>query len=413
VGRKAPALSGADELRAAVVAQRAELRQLLAELVAIESHASQPEGVARVADAVLRLLEGIGFVWEHRRGFAVAEDDRWLAQLMLPGFDYARVADVVVGTRPGAAPRVLLLADLDTAFEPGAGSRFPLRIEGERAYGPGVADMKGGLVVLVAALRALPRAASPTITIVLSPDEQAGSLLSRSVIEAAARDADWCLCLECARDGGNVMASRAHIGVARLDVYGREAHAGSAHASGANALERLARVVLALQGLTDPARGVYVTVTLAGGGRRRSVVPGHAWCVIDVRTPDARAWEVTERRIREVAASGATPGTRTELRIRAHRPGVPWTERTDMLLDLCRRAGAEAGVSFGAIRSPAAGSSAFAGATGVPTLDGMGPLGGDLMTEEEHIDLASLEERALLLALTLQRLAKENGGRLT
>lgn len=396
-----------------MVAQSAELRRLLAELVAIESHASQPEGVARVAGAVLRALEGTGFVWEHRRGPAPAEEDRWLAELMLPGFDYAGVADVLIGTRPGAAPRVLLLADLDTAFEPGAASRFPLRIAGERAYGPGIADMKGGLVVLVAALRALPPTDAPTITVVLSPDEQAGSLASRPVIEAAARDTDWCLCLECARDGGNVMAARAHIGVARLEAHGREAHAGSAHASGANALERLARAVVALQGLTDPERGVYVTATLASGGRRRSVVPGHAWCVLDVRTPDAQAWAATEGRIREVAAASAVPGTRTELRIRAHRPGVPWTPRTDALLDLCRKAGAEAGISFGAIRSPAAGSSAFAGAAGVPTLDGMGPLGGDLMTEREHIELASLEERALLLALTLQRLAKMNGGRLS
>jgi glutamate carboxypeptidase len=155
---------------------------------------------------------------------------------------------------------------------------------------------------------------------------------------------------------------------------------------------------------------VYVTVTLAGGGWRRSVVPGSAWCVIDVRAPDAETWAATERRIREIAAASPIPGTRAELRIRAHRPGIPWTKQTEALLDVARRAGAMAGISFGAIRSPGAGSSAFAGALGVPTLDGMGPLGGDLMTEREYVELGSIEERALLLALTLHQLAKTKGG---
>lgn len=390
---------------------REELRELLAELVGIESHASQPDGVARVGRTVEGALAGSGIEWQRVRGAVPGPEDAWLAELMLPGVPYARVADVVVGRRQGSGTRVLLLGDLDTAFEPGATSRFPFRIEGERAYGPGVADMKGGLVVLVAALRALPADSTPALTIVLSPDEQAGSLSSRPVIEGAARESDHCLCLECAREGGSVMAARAHIGVARLDVHGREAHAGSAHASGANALEALADHLIALQRLTEPSRGVYVTVTIAAGGRRRSVVPAHAWCVIDVRTPDATTWDATERAIREIVAREIVPGTRAELRIRAHRPGVAWTERTDALLAVVRRAGAGAGISFGAIRSPAAGSSAFVGALGVPTLDGMGPRGGDLMTNGEHVELASIEERAVLLALTLRQLAKEDAVR--
>jgi len=123
--------------------------------------------------------------------------------------------------------------------------------------------MKGGLVVLAFALEALEKSGliGPAITtVVLSPDEQAGSLSSRTIIEAAARKADWCFCMECARDGGNLMGSRAHIGVARLDVYGREAHAGSARASGISAIEILARKIGEISALTDPERGLYVTV---------------------------------------------------------------------------------------------------------------------------------------------------------
>jgi len=403
-------ITPANELCASVASQRSELLDLLATLVGIESHASQPDGVERVGRAVLEALAGCGIEWKRVRGARPGPEDTWLTELMLPAMPYELVGDVIVGRRPGRRPRVLLLGDLDTAFPPGSTERFRYRIEGDRAYGPGIADMKGGLVALVGALRALPRSESPTLTIVLSPDEQAGSLSSRSVIEAAAREADYCLCLECARDGGNLMGARAHIGVARLDVYGREAHAGSAHVSGASALNALARQIVALDALSDAEAGLYVTATLAAAGWRRSVVPGHAWCVVDVRAPDAAAWAELEQRIVAIAADVRVADTRAELRIRAHRPAVPWSEGTDHLLTAARRAGDAAGIRFGAIRSSAAGSSAFPGALGLPTLDGMGPAGGDLMTDQEHIEVGSIEERATLLALTLRELAQENGG---
>jgi glutamate carboxypeptidase len=398
----------AKTLRTAISTQEPALPGLLAELVSIESHATQPEGVAAVARVVERELAPAGFTWERRRGTVAAEP--WLADLMLPGTDYDSVADVLVGRRPGGPGRALLLGDLDTSYEAGAAARFPFRIEGGRAFGPGVADMKGGLVVLVATLRALQELPGPAITVVLSPDEQAGSLVSRAVIEAEAAGADWCFCLECARDGGSLMGSRAHIGVGRLDVWGVEAHAGTAHARGASAIEELAHHVLALQGLSDPAAGVYVTVGQIQGGRRRSVVPGHAWCTIDLRVPNAGAWKLLERRVRDAIAVPRVPRTLTELRIHDHRPGLVPTEQTARLIATVRRAGVVVGISFGVVPSSAAGSSAFVGALRIPTLDGMGPVGADLMTDREHIEVKSLGERALLLALTLHLLATQKGG---
>jgi glutamate carboxypeptidase len=320
------------------------------------------------------------------------------------------VAEVLVARGDfGGRGSVLLLGDLDTSYPAGSVDRFPFRVEDGLAVGPGVADMKGGLVVLSAALRALRDAGlrAPAVSVVLSPDEQAGSLRSRQVIEAEASGRDCCLCVECARDGGNLMGSRSQCGVALLEVRGREAHAGSSHASGVSAIEALARKVPDVNALTDPGRGLFVSVGLVSGGRRRSVVPGLCTAVVDVRAADAPGWAVLETALGAIAAREDLPGSSGSLTIRAHRPAVPWTAATDRLITMARRAGDELGISFGVIRSGAGGSSAFAGALGVPVLDGMGPSGGGLMTDREHIGVASLSERASLLALTLHLLSGE------
>ena len=114
--------------------------------------------------------------------------------------------------------------------------------------------------------------------------------------------------------------------------------------------------------------------------------------------------------MRELVAVARVSRTRTELRVHDHRPGLARTEQTERLIAIVQRAGTAAGIGFEIVPSSAAGSSAFAGALGIPTLDGMGPAGADLMTEREHIELKSLGERALLLALTLHLLAIEKGG---
>lgn len=376
----------------------------------IESHASQPEGVRAVAGVVAGELELAGLAVERVSAPSVPPEAGWLEPIMLPELEYSRVAEIVVARGDlGCAGSALLVADLDTSYPAGTLERFPFRVEGGVAFGPGVADMKGGLVVLTAALRALRDAGlrAPAVSVVLSPDEQAGSLRSRQVIEAEAAGRDCCLCVECARDGGNLMGSRSQCGVALIEVRGCEAHAGSAHASGVSAIEALARKVADVNGLTDPERGLFVSVGLVSGGRRRSVVPGLCTAVVDVRAADPAGWDELEAALRVIAAREDLPGSSGSLSIRAHRPAVPWNPGTDRLIGVARRAGDALGVSFGVVRSGAGGSSAFAGPLGVPVLDGMGPSGGGLMTNHEHIEVATLAERAALLALTLHLL----GGR--
>jgi glutamate carboxypeptidase len=392
-------------LSAALAERTAGGLALLEELVAHESHVSRPAGVRAVADVVCRELATAGFACERVPPARDAGHERWLVDVMYACAVPGDVADAVVAHRPDTAARVLVLGDLDTAHAPGSLARNPFRVSDGRAYGPGVADMKGGLAVLCLALRALADSglAAPTVTVVLSPDEQGGSLFSRPLIEAQAGRADFCLCLECARDGGKLLASRAQVGVARMDVFGQEAYAGAGQAGGASAIGAIAAAVPAIDALTDAARGVYVTTTLLEGGRRRSVVPGYAACTIDVRAPDGASWTRAADALAAIARELDRPPVRATLRAHAHRPAVPWH---DGLVGVAGEAARALGLEVGAARSPAAGSSAFAAAAGVPTLDGMGPCGGGLMTDGEYVEVASLTERAALLALTLHLLAQ-------
>jgi glutamate carboxypeptidase len=396
-------------LRAHLESQKDAMLAFCRRIVEIDSYATQGDGVNAVGDALCHALEDVGYRTERIRGRPLPPDEQWLEEFMLPGFDRSRMGFQRVARWQAAGGkghgRALVLGDMDTAFVPGKG--FPFSIDGDRALGPGIADMKGGLTVAIFALRALQQTGLNNLSqieCVLSADEQGGSLDARGVIEDAAKNTDWVFCMECAREGGNIMGSRAQIGVARLDVYGRDAHAGSAYAKGVSAIEAMARKVQAIHALTDPKREIFLCVGQIQGGWRRSVIAGHCMCTIDIRTPSPQVWDEVAAKLRAIAEKVELPGSHSKFLIASHRPGVPWTHETDRLIGIAKDAGREIGLDFGVIRSPAAGSSAFVGPLGLPCLDGMGPMGGDLMTPNEHILIHSLVDRAALLASTLHRL---------
>lgn len=266
--------------------------------------------------------------------------------------------------------------------------------------------MKGGLVVLTAALEALGHLGVdlPDIVIVLSGDEQAGSLGSRSIVEQAGAGADWCLGLECARQGGKLMSGRGHIGVGRLAVTGQESHTGSAHARGRNALEALAQLILRYNHLTDIELGTFVTVTMARAGRRRSVTPAHASAVVDIRTRGLEFWNEVVGRMQTQARSVEEEwAVGVELLTHSHRPGVSPDQGTERLLSIADQVGEELSIPIDAFESPAAGSVSFRSPS-TATLDGLGPVGGDLMTRDEYIVIDSLVSRSALLAGMISRL---------
>jgi len=177
-------------------------------------------------------------------------------------------------------PRVVLLGHLDTVWPLGTLARWPFTIDGDRATGPGVFDMKAGLVQLIAAVRQLDN--RDGVTILVTSDEEIGSTSSQALIEETCREADAVFVLEPSADGA-LKVARKGVGMFRLEIVGRAAHAGLEPHRGINASIEAAHQVIAAAAIARPDLGTTVTPTVIAGGTTVNTVPASATVSIDVR----------------------------------------------------------------------------------------------------------------------------------
>ncbi|MDR7417433.1 MAG: M20 family metallopeptidase [Armatimonadota bacterium] len=342
---------------------------------------------------------------------ALTEASRWIEpQLAALGFrverhESATTGPVLVGRASGRGRhRVLLLAHYDTVFEPGEPSRRPFRSEGPRAYGPGVADMKGGIVTLWEALWGLQRMGwhgYGALTVIHNADEEISSIASRTLIEAEARDADFCLVLEPGRPHGEIVTARKGIAHFRLTVKGKAAHAGVAPQDGASAVVALARKILAAHALNDYATGLTLNTIVSKGGARSNVVPDEAVADIDVRIPTLVSGEEVIGRLRAIAEADDLPGTRGVLTGGIDRPPFEPTGKSVALLEIARDAARALGFTLRNVVTGGGSDGNFVAALGVPVLDGLGAVGGGYHSPDEYLEVETIPQRAALVAMTL------------
>lgn len=322
-------------------------------------------------------------------------------------------ADHLVATRTGSKPnRILLNGHMDTVFP--AGDDFQsLTLEADGTLrGPGVLDMKGGIVVMLNALRALAAAGfleEANLTVLLTSDEEIGSLGSRELIEQLAREHDVGLVFEGTRE--QLMArSRKGLGQVRLRVTGRESHAGDRHAEGVSANLELAHEVIAVEALTDYPRQVTVNVGVMNGGEKRNTIPGCADAYIDLRYPTAEAGQALVAAIESIAATPDIanpkfPGVpRTEVWASLHRPAKAVNARVDALIAEAMGLSLLTGETIaGSTYSGGGTDGSVAQAAGLPTLDSLGLDGDGAHSAREQTSLQSLMARTRLAAVLLAR----------
>jgi glutamate carboxypeptidase len=298
----------------------------------------------------------------------------------------------------GGGPPVLLLGHVDTVWPIGTIDRMPLHRDGDRLYGPGVFDMKAGIALALAAMHAL-RATStphPAVTMLWTTDEEIGSGSSRAAIEAEALRSRAVLVLEPALPGGGLKTARKGCGEFHLTVHGIAAHAGLDPGKGASAIHELASQIAEIERLQDLPRGISVNVGVVAGGTRPNVVAEQARATIDVRAPTRKAADEVETALRGLQPHRA--GTRLTMEGGFDRPPM---ERGPAVVELFSRASRVASSSGRELSEGSAGGGSdgnFTAACGVPTLDGLGPIGDGAHAAHEHVEISALPWRAALIA---------------
>lgn len=297
---------------------------------------------------------------------------------------------------PSAQP-LLLLGHLDTVWPIGTLRSMPWRIADGRLAGPGVLDMKAGVAMAFTAIEMLAEASllQREIILLLNPDEEVGSPVSRPITERLAAQSAAVYVLEPAK-GLAYKTARKGTGNWRIDVTGVAAHAGLDFEKGASAIRELARFIESVSNFTDLPRGLTVTVGTVGGGSATNVIPAHAWAEIDVRIARKTDGPRIERRFASLKT--ADPRCSLTLTGSINRPPM---ERTRGTVQLYRRAQALAAELGYALPEAAVGGASdgnFTSALGIPTLDGMGAVGDGAHARHESVAIEHLAPRAALLA---------------
>ncbi|GAB3420159.1 zinc-binding metallopeptidase family protein [Flindersiella endophytica] len=355
-----------------------QLREALRELVEVESPSSEALAVERCAD---RLAE----IGRTLTGF---EPQRIPLEAGTPGALTWRFGE------PADARRVLLLGHVDTVWPLGTLADWPITDTGDRMSGPGVFDMKAGLLVALFALARI--GADAPLTFLVTSDEEIGSAASRSLIEAEARQAQAVLVLEGAGPGGTLKSARKGWSIYQVRLRGKAAHAGLEPDKGRNALVCLAELVQSAATLSRPATGLTVTPTLAKAGTTVNTVPAQAEFSLDVRASTADDQQTIDAAIRRLG-SADRGGVRVDVDGGVNRPPMEPTAAGSLL----RRAEACAGQLGlpcpGAVTVGGISDANLTAALGIPTLDGLGAVGGGAHAAGEWVDIPATVERIDLL----------------
>ena len=365
--------------------QRDWLLDFIEALVAIESPSDDPIAVNRCGSELASRLTALGAT-------------------------VTRVASTTAGDHLrasfGQGPRqILLLGHFDTVWPTGQLKTMPLKRENGRLYGPGIFDMKAGIALATLATRAVMAEGGLgqcQVVMLWTTDEEIGSTTSRALIEAEAKRSAAVLVFEPSLPGGGLKTSRKGVGQFEMCVRGVSAHAGLDPGKGISAVRELARQIIAIDDLQDPASGVTVTVGVIEGGTRANVVPAEARAIIDARAVTRADADRVERTMKALVPQIA--GAQLTVTGGFDRPPL---ERTAAVAGLFAEAQAVARDLGLTLEEGSAGGGSdgnFTAALGVPTLDGFGAVGDGAHALHEHVEIEALVPRAAVIAGLIARL---------
>ncbi len=305
--------------------------------------------------------------------------------------------------------RVLLTGHLDTVFPPDSAFQTCRFQEGGTLNGPGVADMKGGILVMLSALKALERSGLAdriSYDVLLSPDEETGSLASAEVLTRMARDADIGLTYEPALPDGTLAGRRKGSGNFTLVVHGKAAHAGREFFEGRNAVVKLAAIIGDLAALTGGRPGLTLNAATLAGGQAPNIVPDLAQCRFNVRLEEQSDGDWVVAAIDDILARHGEDGFSIKLYGGINRPPKVISTANQMLMDKVRALGSALDLAIDYVPTGGCCEGNNLAAAGLPNIDTLGVRGGLIHSAQEFMVPESLIERARLSALILCALAE-------
>ena len=380
-----------EQIRARVAADKPRVLELLRSLVQINSYWGNPEGVNRTGKLVLKAVPSA-----LEREFIT--DDTGVRHHILTG--------------PCAEEKkILLVGHLDTVFSEES-KTTPFEVRNGRVVGPGTADMKGGIVVMILALRILDELdllETIPVRVFLNGDEEVGSSFSSKILQSLAPKALCSLVFECGGLDNQAVVGRRGVIRFELTTTGQARHAGVKEGPKASAIVELSRIVLALEELNDHERGISINVGTVQGGEANNIVPDQAKATFEFRFRDSDAEREILDGIDGIISSVDTPGCSAVLKTLHRRPCMVKVPGSEELISTLYAAAGELGQSVRTEERGGASDGNFLSEMGVPVLDGLGPVGDMDHSPDEYILEESLYERIELTALMLCRLAGIEG----
>jgi len=367
-------------IRRAVESNQPHFLKRLRELVEIESPSDDKSAVDRANDLVASWVPALnGAIKRHKQRA------------------FGDVLELRFGPARSKRPRILLLGHLDTVWPLGTLAKMPWREANGKIYGPGILDMKIGVMMALEAIRVLQPLDRP-ITLLLNPDEEVGSTVSRPITERLAQTCSAVFVLEPAQ-GLAYKTARKGVGHFDLRVTGIGAHAGVDFTTGHSAVLEMARLTQTISSFTDLTRGRTLNVGVINGGTRSNVIAAECTAQVDARiakSPDAKTVERLMHSLRVTDKA-----CKLEVTGGINRPPMERKPGTVALFKQARKLALELGINLEEASTGGGSDGNFTAALGIPTLDGMGAVGAGAHASHEHIEAAHITPRTTLLAAML------------
>ncbi len=384
-----------ETLLSAATAEQPAAVKTLERLVNIETGTGNAEGMSAMGQLLESELSALGAtVTRHKAEAGVAGDN-------------------IVGRIQGQGGKnILLIAHMDTVYVKGTLAKAPFRVDGNRAFGPGIADDKGGIAVMLHALRLL-RAQGfsgfGTITAMFNTDEEKGSFGSRDLIQQLAGQSDFVLSFEPTLAlKENLTLATSGIAYAEVRIRGRASHAGAAPELGVNALVEAADLVLRTQDIDDKAKGLRFNWTIGKAGEVSNIIPDEAVLSADVRYARNEDLDAAIKKLEAGAAKKRLADSQVEVKVTRGRPAFNAGPEGRQLVDKAVAIYREIGADLSVIERTGGGTdAAYAALAGKPVIESLGLPGfGYHSNQAEYVMIDAIARRLYLAARLIMDLGQ-------